>query len=175
MRLSPSAPHSGQVEMSFERVLVSASRGLTRDETHDLTRGYDLGTGEKEPRGGPANVVIEQFDVQRSMARGRVTRALEAVAADRVERQHVPGSRMRKLKVAALLNKLETFRFAFPAWVVAYRYKNTLYRVVVSGQDAHCISGNAPNSWLRILAVVLLSIVLVAAIALGVLLALGHL
>ena len=43
---------------------------------------------------------------------------------------------------------------AFPAWVLAYRYKDRLYRTVLSGQDENCLRGEAPTSIARIAAVV---------------------
>ena len=43
---------------------------------------------------------------------------------------------------------------AFPAWVLAYRYKDRLYRTVLSGQDPSCLKGEAPYSAFRIAAVV---------------------
>jgi hypothetical protein len=53
-----------------------------------------------------------------------------------------------------VLRGLEARRFAFPAWVLAYRYKNRLYRTVLSGQDAGSLKGEAPYSALRIAAAV---------------------
>ena len=39
---------------------------------------------------------------------------------------------------------------------LAYRYKNKLYRAVVSGQNATCVIGRAPYSIAKILLVVLI-------------------
>jgi hypothetical protein len=57
-----------------------------------------------------------------------------------------------------LLQRLETRRLSFPAWVLAYRYRERLYRVVISGQDAAVIQGQTPISYGRIAGVVLLGL-----------------
>lgn len=160
------APHSGQREMSFDGVLVSASRGLSNEETFYLADSYDLGSARTEPAGAEG-AIVEQFDVQRSMARQKVVEAVEAIAASRVVGECVPGSRYRNLHAAALLRGLTTRRFAFPAYVLAYRYRRKLYRVVVSGQSARYVKGDAPYDWLRILAAVLLLLALIP-LALGI-------
>lgn len=140
------APHSGQVEMTFEDVLVSASRGLTADECNHLSVFYRLAGAEAQPR-GPQGALVERFDVTRSGARRQILEALEALARKRVEEGHIPGTQYRKVHVAAVPSRLETTRFALPAYVLAYRYRKRLYRVVVHGEDAECIIGEAPTSW----------------------------
>ncbi len=139
------APHSGQVEMRFEDVLISASRGLSDEETSELALSYDLETKEITAA-IPDGAHREEFDVQRSAARALVQSAIRSIGAARLERQEVPGSRCRRLHFEPLLRALETQRLAFPAWVLAYKYRGELYRVVISGQDASCVRGKAPFS-----------------------------
>lgn len=162
------APHSGAAELRFDALLVSASRGLRDAEVSELTPSYALDTRAAEPNheldGHP--VSIETFDVQRSAARRRITAAIEAAATDRIAADHVPGSRTRNVHVSVLLSQLETERLSFPAWVLAYRYKEKLYRVVVSGQNARYITGEAPLAWGRIAMVIGAVIALILAIVL---------
>ena len=143
------APHSGQVEMRFENVLVSASRGLSNAETNELALSYDLGSKEGTPA-IPDGAHREEFDVQRSAARALVLSTLRRVGAARLARQEVPGSRCRNLHFEPLLRALDTQRLAFPAWVLAYKYRGELYRVVISGQDASCVRGKAPFSFAKL-------------------------
>lgn len=147
------APHCGQFHMSFDNILVSASRGLTDDETRGLTQSYDLGRGGPEPA-GPEPATIEQFDVQRSSARERIVEAATAVASDQVVGGHIPGSRHRNVHLSLLLEGLRTRRCAFPAYVMAYRYRGDLYRAVVSGHDEAKVLGKAPYSMAKILSVI---------------------
>ncbi|MBC7171247.1 MAG: hypothetical protein H5U40_02410 [Polyangiaceae bacterium] len=119
------------------------------EETRELARSYELTRSAREPH-APPDVIIEQFDVQRSSARERIVEAAERAAMGRVEAGAIPGSRFRNIRVAALLSSLRTHRCAFPAYVLAYRYRDELYRAVISAQDSSCIVGSAPYSWWKI-------------------------
>ena len=147
------APHSGQVEMRFENVLVSASRGLSGEEATEIAVSYDLNSAVETPE-VPDGALREEFDVQRSAARARVQSSLRRVGAARLDLEEVPGSSCRNLHFEPLLRSLETRRLAFPAWVLAYRYRKVLYRVVISGQDAKCVRGKAPFSYAKLLLVI---------------------
>ena len=86
--------------------------------------------------------------------RARLVEAVDDLARRRLAERHLPGRRSRKLHTATVLRGLESRRVAFPAWVLAYRYRNRLYRTVLSGQDAARLLGEAPYSAFRIAAVV---------------------
>ena len=151
------APHAGRTEISYDDVVVPASRGLSRDEIALLLPSYDLGSVD----GGIDLIVdatLERFDVPRSTARARLIQAVERLGRRRLEERHLPGRRSRNLSIATVLRGLAARRFAFPAWVLAYRYKDRLYRTVLSGQDASCLKGEAPYSALRITAAVIAAV-----------------
>ncbi|MFE8603686.1 zinc ribbon domain-containing protein [Archangium violaceum] len=152
-RRSSWAPHSGQETMSFQNILVSASKGLSERECEQLAAHYQLGSEQKAPR-GPEDALVERFDVTRSGARKQILAAVESLACEEMTREHVPGSRVRNLHVAVVLSSLETKRYALPAYVLAYQYKGKVYRVVVHGQDANVVLGDAPLSWAKVVLVV---------------------
>ncbi len=156
------APHSGQTQMDFSNILISASRGLTGHESSTVTSYYNPSTANPRPQ-KLGNAVVEQFDLQRSQARRQITDALKSAAQQRIAEIHVPGTRTRNVRTSVLLRSLTTRRLAFPAWVLAYRYRSQLYRVVICGQDASCVTGSAPNSRMKI-ALVVTSLVTVAAL-----------
>ncbi|MFY0572582.1 zinc ribbon domain-containing protein [Archangium lansingense] len=151
-RRSAWAPHAGQEAMSFQNILVSASKGLSERECEQLAGHYQLDSEEKAPR-GPEDAQVERFDVTRSGARKQILAAVESLACEEMTREHVPGSRVRNLHVAVVLSSLETKRYALPAHVLAYQYKGKVYRVVVHGQDANVVLGTAPLSWAKVLLV----------------------
>lgn len=157
-RRSAWAPHSGQVNMTFDDILVSASRGLSQSEVSAIGPGCDLGSIRDQPEGAQ-NATIEQFDLQRSQARQQIIAAIQSIAAARVEQNEIPGSRFRKTSVSVVLRKLFTRRISLPAWVLAYRYKGRLYRMVISGQDASYVTGTAPYSIAKIIFVALCAVV----------------
>jgi hypothetical protein len=155
------APHAGTAELEYDDVVVPATRGLTPDEVARLVPSYDLNTttetgGEEDP------ATVERFDVPRSTARARLVEAVEKLARLRLTERHLPGRRFRNLHTTTVLRALETRRCAFPAWVLAYRYKDRLYRTVLSGQDENCLKGEAPYSMARIAAVVAAAVTAIA-------------
>ncbi|MCY1059278.1 zinc ribbon domain-containing protein [Nannocystis sp. SCPEA4] len=146
------APHAGQQSLNLRNVLVPASRGLSAAECQAIARGYRVDSGGPPPEARPG-VLIERFDVQRSAARRAIVEGLERAALAHAS-TWVPGSRQRKLSVAVLPRRLSSERLAFPAYVLAYRYRDKLYRAVVNGQDAAVVTGKAPLSIAKIVLVI---------------------
>lgn len=159
------APHSGQTEMPLDHFVVSASRGLSTEETAALAASYDYGSTREAAETDHSGAVVEQFDVLRSAARRQVRGMIDGHVARRLQDGVIPGRRFRNLHTALLLRRLVTRRVAFPSYVVAYRYRGRPYRVVVSGQDVGCLLGSAPYSLARILLAVAGGILGLAALA----------
>lgn len=145
------APHAGRERRSWKNLLVSASRGLSLDETFKLASHYRLEPLEAVPEGAAE---VEQFDVQRSAARKTVASAIEAQATAEVQQGSIPGSRFRKVRAHPMMVGLTTRRLALPAWVVTYRFGGRPYRAVVHGQNAGVVIGSSPISYLKVAAVV---------------------
>ncbi len=144
------APHAGQVEFEFDHIVASASRGLSAEETDHLADTYDLNSAGREPVSDGGATIVEQFDVPRSGARQRVAAMLERLARKRLEDTYIPGNRFRNIHTSILLRRLVTRRYAFPSYVLAYRYRGKLYRIVISGQDSTRILGAAPYAVAKI-------------------------
>jgi hypothetical protein len=158
------APHAGQTSLAFRGLMVPASRGLQHAECAKLAPHYDL-RALQAATPQPPTFHVEEFDVQRSMARRRVVEALEVTAAERLQQERIiPGSRYRNVRVSALLRGLQTRRVLFPAYVLAYRYKGKPYRAIVHGMNAQCTFGDAPISWRKVIGVVLAVLLVIAAI-----------
>ncbi len=160
------APHGGQLALEFDDAVVPVSRGLSTAETSRLVPSYDLASAVTAADIEESEVVVEHFDVRRSAARRTIVAAIEGMARRRLEGSVIPGRRFRNLHVAILLRRLTTRRCAFPVYVMAYRYRDRLYRFLVSGQDAACLLGQAPYSVTRIAVAALATGVLVALLAL---------
>jgi rubredoxin len=170
-RRSAWAPHAGQNQVHFDDLLVSASRGLTHQETSAITPGMDLSTKRPTPEGAGPQAMLEQFDLQRSQARQYLLGAIERISHQRVQSQFIPGTRFRNVKVSVVLRSLITRRLSLPAYVLAYRYKGDLYRVVICGQDRRLVVGDSPRSLIKMigvgLATALLVLIVLAAVAGG--------
>ncbi len=158
------APHGGRTEIAFNDIVVSASCGLSIEETDHLGDSYDLASAVGEPVNDDGATIVEQFDVSRSTARQRVASMLETTAKARLESGHIPGGRFRNAHTSILLRRLVTRRYAFPSYVLAYRYGGKLYRIVISGQDETRILGTAPYAVAKILLTGCLGLVGLAAV-----------
>jgi hypothetical protein len=180
-RRSAWAPHSGQTRLSFSNLLVSASRGLTSEEAFRLTHFYNLALAEPAPRGpmsaegpragdsraerrAPEGASIEQFDAQRSAARRTIIEAIRATASAELTQGVIPGSTFRNVHVSIVLHGFTTRRVALPTYILAYRYRDKTYRAIVHGQDGRRVIGDAPYSIGKILLVIALGLLAVAAI-----------
>lgn len=156
------APHSGVVQETFGNIVIPASRGLAQDEAALLAPYYDM-SGVVGIAAATEDVVVESFDAQRSAARQLVNRAIERLAAHRVEAV-IPGRRFRNIHVSCLLERQTTDRIALPAWVLAYRYRGSPYRAIVHGQRPEIVFGTSPTDWGKVALVVTAILVGIAAI-----------
>lgn len=148
------APHAGQNQIRFDEILVSGSRGLTTAEAAAIMPGMKLATATDTPRGGGDHPVLERFDIPRSQARQQVTGVIESSAAERMQQKFIPGTRFRNVHVSVVVRRLITKRYSLPAYVLAYRYHNRLYRVVICGQDTRYMIGTSPFSYTKLFGVV---------------------
>lgn len=166
-RRSSWAPHAGQTDVRFSNILSSASRGISTSEASAMAQGVDLNSGMTAPI-GHANATLEQFDVPRSQARQRVYQTLQALSGQHVRQHNIPGSRFRNLHVAIVVHGLITRRVSLPAYVLVYRYRDQLYRVVIGGQDTNCLVGDAPYSKAKIALVVLAVVLAIGLLAVAI-------
>ncbi len=155
------APHAGTVELDFGNLCVPASRGLGPDECALLLPYYDLASAAPA---GVAEAAVESFEAQRSAARRRVHAAIDTVAKVRVE-PHIPGRRFRNVRVACQVERLTTERVALPAWVMAYRFRDRVYRAIVHGQRREVVFGTSPKDPRKVALLVFAIVATVAAIA----------
>ncbi len=149
------APHVGRTKMAFERVVSPASRGLTEAEALRLIDTYDLETAAKPDSINGPDGAVERFEVRRSHARRHVASVIDRLVEDRLRSGVIPGRRFRNVTAAVLARRLVTHRLGFPAWVIAYRYRDVAHRFVLSGQDPACRMGDAPTSVAKVLLAVL--------------------
>jgi hypothetical protein len=164
------APHSGEIRTAFNGLVIPASRGLTVAECTGLIPSYSLGNTRGDTQPDDPEAVLERFELPRSAARSTVLERIRRQAESEVQARQIPGHRFRNLHIATQLRGLASRRVAFPAYVIAYRYRGRLYRTVISGQDAGCIIGNAPHSVAKVILVIVLALMTLGGLAIGLLL-----
>jgi hypothetical protein len=144
------APHAGELRTEFGNIVIPATRGLSPHECSRLIPTYVLATAVDEPQNAGVDTVLERFDVSRSVARGRIVKAIRSLAEARTKSHEAPGTRFRNFHASIALRGLRTRRVAFPAYAIAYRYRSRLYRTVISGQDPACVMGHTPISLIKL-------------------------
>jgi len=152
-RRSDWAPHAGELEHTFDNIIIPASRGLHDGECVALAHFYDVSRAvsvSAPELAAEVSPMIESFDTQRSAARKRVHRAIERLAAKHVRKHEVPGRRVRNVHVSCLLERQTTARVALPVWILAYRYRGSPYRALIHGQYADLVFGHSPLDWRKI-------------------------
>jgi predicted RNA-binding Zn-ribbon protein involved in translation (DUF1610 family) len=154
-------PVAGENRGNYSGLLVGASSVLTPAETHAI-QPFDLSAAVPPEKVDLDNVVYEQFRVPRKYARPLAQQGLETM-----ERQacsvHVPGN-SRNLKVNVRLEGLAGEPVLLPVWIMAYRYRDQVFRFLVNGQTGAC-TGTAPTSYAKVAAVVGIVIAVIVGIA----------
>jgi hypothetical protein len=142
-------PVFGEHHGVYEGLLIGASGVLTPRETSDLCP-YDLAAAVPAGDVNTDNLIVEQFNVQRKYARPLARQGLENL--DRQACQRYVPARCRNLRVNVLLEGLSSEPLLLPVWIMAYRYRNRLFRFLINGQTGRA-TGQAPVSWNKILGI----------------------
>lgn len=161
-------PLFGQHRGSYAGLLIGASSALTPAETDSLCP-FDLAVAQPYDAVDTDHVVVEQFRVQRKYARPVANHALESLERTQCQK-FVPG-RCRNLKVNAKLEGLSSSTILLPVWIMAYCYKDQVYRFLINGQTGRA-TGQAPVSWKKI-TVLIGAVVLLAFLLFFILLSMG--
>ena len=142
-------PLTGEHRGRYEGLLVGASGALTPGETAALCP-FDLDRGVTPDQVDLENVTVEQFAVARKYARPLARAGLEAAEANTCDAQYVP-DRSRNLKVNVRIEGLTSQPVLLPIWIMAYRYRDRVFRFVANGQSGKA-TGSAPVSMFKIAA-----------------------
>ncbi len=156
-------PASGSFPRFFDDVLVPAASGIPEQRVVALEpwpvarcRGY-----------APellAGFLARTYDVPLergfAIARGRIDAALEQDV-----RLHIGGDTQRIEAVDTRYNAITYKHLLLPVWMLAYRYGQRSYQVVVNAGTGE-VQGDRPYSWIKIAGAVLGGLALLAAAAL---------
>jgi LSD1 subclass zinc finger protein len=149
--------HQGQ----HAGLLVPASSVLSLQETEAISP-FPLEAARPPAQISTAGSVVEEFQVHRKYARPIARRGIEARETAAC-RQYVPGN-CRNLRVNVLAEDVWSEPIMMPVWVMAYRYRDKVYRFLANGQTAQA-TGQAPISAGKIIVAVALSIAALIAVA----------
>lgn len=154
---------SGSHSESYERLLISASKGLPQDW---LDRLDDLDWGQIKGF-DPSYLLgreVEQSVLDRSAA---VSAAREEIE----ERERnactnlVPGDTQKDVRVSTEISDVKSRLVYLPVWLASFQYNDKVYRCIVNGQTGK-VTGDAPLNAFRVGAVIAGVVGLIAAIVL---------
>ncbi|KKL25857.1 hypothetical protein LCGC14_2401080, partial [marine sediment metagenome] len=156
-------PMSGEHHGSYPNLLVGASGALTPSETSKICP-FDLAEGVPPQQADLSSVTVEQFSVPRKYARPLARGIVEKIEEKTCAGQYVPG-RTRNVHANVRIEALSSEPVLLPVWIMAYRYKDRLFRFLVNGQSGKA-TGHAPVSWLKILMIpaIILAVILTRAL-----------
>jgi hypothetical protein len=151
-------PVTGRDDAHLSNTLVLAGSTLTRGElsaltpfSHEDTKPF-MGEGTPHP--------FELSRLTRSVAREEAKRSMRDAHAQQI-RQEINAIEVR---ASSLYENLEGRPLLLPVYIGAYRYKDTLYRLVINGQTG-TFTGKGPKSPWRILFVVCVFFALIGGVA----------
>lgn len=154
-------PMFGEHRDNHDGLLVPASGVLTIEETGSIAP-FPLATAVPPPQVDTSWAVVEQFAVGRKYARPIARKGIESIEAQNC-RRYVAGQ-CRNLKVNTTIEDMASQPMLLPVWVMAYRYRDEVYRFLVNGLSGKA-TGKAPVSKLKIAIAILLVIGVIAGIA----------
>jgi RNA polymerase subunit RPABC4/transcription elongation factor Spt4 len=158
-------PLNGRWESSYEDLWVPAGGAIHPSELNAILP-FNLSAGVEPENVDLVSITVEQFSISRRYSRPLVQSLLEGLEAETVRRQ-VPGN-SRNIHVNVLMEDAESRPVLAPVYVMAYRYRDRVFRSLVNGQDGRAY-GYAPFSMgklLTILGIILAIVLLIAFFAL---------
>ncbi len=151
-------PITGQDDTHVSNALVLAGSTLTRAELSALAPFSHEHTEPFEGEGTPHPFELSRLT--RSVAREEAKATMRDTHAAHIRAQH----NAIEVSASSLYDNLDGRPLLLPVYIGAYRYKDTLYRLVINGQTG-TFTGDGPLSIWRVLFVVAVGISVIGAIA----------
>ena len=161
-------PAAGTVHVSFDDVLVCASRSVPRPLVEKL-EPWDLGALRSFDGRYLAGFIAERYGVELDAGFQIAEERMEPRVRAAV-RSDIGGDEQRIHSMSIQHHDVRFKHLLLPLWMSSYRHKDKLYRVVVNARTGE-VAGERPWSWLKIAAFVLA----LALLALGIVLLVQYL
>jgi len=152
---------SGNVHVSFDDVLVAASKTLPASIADRLTN-WDMANCVAYRKEFLAGFVTElyQRDFRESLDDGK--KKMEPVIETRIRRD-IGGDKQRIKSKSTEYNDLKFKHLLLPVWISAFKFNNKLYQFVVNGRTGQVV-GDYPKSTGKIVAIILAIIAVIGAL-----------
>lgn len=153
-------PVSGDHQSQYQGLLVGGSSALTPTETFNIAP-FDLSKAVSPDEIDLINARVEEFQMPRRQARPLAVGSLQELERQSC-RRYVRGE-CRKMQVNVRILNMSSQPILLPIWIMAFRYKKQVYRVLINGQTGK-LTGGAPFAYGKlatIIAAVILLVVLI--------------
>lgn len=153
-------PLFGSTRSFYSGLVVGASSALTPAETKALVP-FDMTAQVPADSLDVSGFVVEQFRVRRKYARPLAREGLEAL--ERAKCAGLIRGKCRNVKVNVRLEGLKSEPVLLPIWMIAFRYREQVYRLLINGQTGTS-AGRAPFSYAKLAMVIGIAVAVVAGV-----------
>ncbi len=154
-------PAWGSRDDVFDDQLVLGSEGQPGELVSELGEFQLEGLVPYQPQ-YLAGWRAEEYSVDLEQAWELGAKAMGEIQMERCAGD-IPGDTHRNLRVHNRIRDVRWKHILLPIWSVQYRFRGKLYTVLVHGQSGRVV-GNAPYSWVKIMALIVLVGVVVGAV-----------
>lgn len=138
---------SGQFQRFFDDVLVNATEGLPPSFILEL-EPWPLGRCLPFTQQVLAGFLARTYDIDLKSGFGDAKQRIDA-AVESETRSRIGGDRQRIHKLQTNYDAITFKHLLLPVWMLAYRYKDTPYRVFINAGTGE-VQGERPYSWVKI-------------------------
>lgn len=149
-------PLFGEHRGRYDGLLIGAGGTLSIWESSEICP-FDLGRAVPPQEVDLDHAIVEQFSLPRRYARTLAVQSFHSGEAAVCAAKYVPGS-ARNVKVNVVLSGMSSEAILAPVWILAYRYRDRLFRFVINGQTGKAV-GDLPISPAKIIGTVAVSAV----------------
>jgi LSD1 subclass zinc finger protein len=154
-------PLHGRWERFYQNLWVPAGGAIRADELNAILP-FDLAPAVEPDKVDLVSITVEQFSISRRYSRPLAQTLLEALETEAVRGQ-IPGN-SRNIHVNVLMEDSESRPVLAPVYVMAYRYRDRVFRSLVNGQDGRA-TGSAPFSTAKLASIVVVIVAIILLIA----------
>jgi predicted RNA-binding Zn-ribbon protein involved in translation (DUF1610 family) len=160
-------PAAGRVFDRFDDILVVATRSIERAKLEKLE---PWGLPDVEPYRDEflAGFGAESYAIDLADGFVRAQELMDPVIRETIAAD-IGGDEQRITHMVPHYNDITFKHILLPVWIMAYRYHNKPYQVLVNARTAEVI-GERPYSWIKITGLVLTILAIIAAVAIVVML-----
>lgn len=138
-------PVFGEHRNRHEGIKVVASKVLSWEESMGLGQ-YDLSQGVPPGQVDLDNIIVEQFSMPRKYARTQARQLIEDAEKVYCANNLIRGQ-IRNLRVNVKIERMKGKPVLLPVWILAYRYREQVYRFVINGQTGRSYGRFPVSPW----------------------------